>query len=57
MKKFFINFDMNSKRNIVSILAKKTAEHTLRRDANQTTCVAIYQPKAPAALSLFKKSK
>lgn len=39
---------MKNNRNYVAKLAKKTAKRTLRRDANQTTCVAIYQPKAPA---------
>jgi cyclic lactone autoinducer peptide len=37
---------------VVKIVAKKT----LRRDANSTTCTAIYQPKAPASLSKFKKA-
>lgn len=36
-------------------VAKKSAESALKRDANTTTCTAIYQPKAPAALSRFKK--
>ncbi len=36
-------------------IAKKTAENALRRDANQTTCSIIFQPKAPASLNRFKK--
>lgn len=36
-------------------IAKKSAVNALKRDANTTTCSAIYQPKAPAALSKFKK--
>ena len=36
-------------------IAKKTAENALRRDANQTTCSIIFQPKAPAGLNRFKK--
>lgn len=36
-------------------VAKKSAESTLKRNANTTTCCAIYQPKAPAALGKFKK--
>ncbi len=34
--------------------AKAAAESALKRDANRTTCYAIYQPKAPASLSRFK---
>ena len=37
-------------------LIKKIAESTLSNDANRTTCSAIYQPKAPSSLSLYKKS-
>lgn len=36
-------------------VAKKSAVSALKRDANTTTCTAIYQPKAPAVLSQFKK--
>lgn len=36
-------------------VAKKSAESALKRDANTTTCSAIYQPKAPATLNKFKK--
>lgn len=38
-------------------VARKAAERALRRDANATTCVGFYQPKAPAELKRFKKSK
>ncbi len=38
-------------------LVRKMAEKELRKDANRTTCVCIYQPKAPAALKRFKNSK
>ena len=34
--------------------AKSAAEKALKRNANSTTCWAIYQPKAPAALDRFK---
>lgn len=34
---------------------KKTAESSLKRDANSTTCCAIYQPKAPKDLKKFSK--
>ena len=37
-------------------VAKLVAEKSLRRDANSTTCTGIYQPKAPASLSKFKKA-
>jgi cyclic lactone autoinducer peptide len=37
-------------------IAKIIAEKALKRDANSTTCAAIYQPKAPAKLKNFKKS-
>lgn len=37
-------------------LAKTVAEKALKIDANSTTCVAIYQPKAPANLERFKKN-
>lgn len=36
--------------------AKKIAEKAMKRDANSTTCIGIYQPKAPANLENFKKS-
>lgn len=41
--------------NTFAKVAKKSAESALKRDANTTTCSAIYQPKAPAALNQFKK--
>lgn len=34
--------------------AKAAAENALKRNANSTTCWAIYQPKVPAALDRFK---
>lgn len=34
---------------------KKLANHSLKVDANNTTCLTIYQPKAPAALKNFSK--
>lgn len=36
-------------------VAKKVAENSLKRDANSTTCGAVYQPKAPTALKNFSK--
>lgn len=35
--------------------AKSAAESALKRDANNTTCAAIYQPKVPANLKYFKR--
>lgn len=37
---------MKSRQNLIAVVAKKAAEHALRRDANRTTCLSIYQPKA-----------
>jgi hypothetical protein len=44
-------------KNFAAKAAKAVALHALKRDANSTTCLAIYQPKAPVNLSLFKKHK
>lgn len=33
----------------------KVAESSLTREANSTSCVMVYQPKAPAALKKFSK--
>lgn len=46
---------MNKALSFFSEVSKKTAEHTLKRDANTTTCCAIYQPKAPVGLKKFSK--
>lgn len=42
-----------------SLLAvtRKMAISSLKRDANSTTCCAVYQPKAPANLKKFSKIK
>lgn len=48
---------MKSNKNLIAVVAKKAAEHALRRDANRTTCMCIYQPKAPEALKRFKNTK
>ena len=34
---------------------KKAVESTVRRDANSTSCIVIYQPQAPASLKKFSK--
>ena len=48
---------MESKKALIAEGAKKAAEKALRKDANRTTCLAFYQPKAPADLKRFKNSK
>lgn len=48
---------MNKGKIMVAKLAKITAERALVRDANSTTCVAVFQPKTPANLDKFKVSK
>lgn len=40
-----------------SKVVKAVAEKELRRDANSTTCFAIYQPKAPSSLIRFKDKR
>lgn len=44
-------------RKLIADIARKTAEKALRRDANSTTCISIYQPKVPSELKRFKKEK
>lgn len=34
--------------------AKSAAEKALKRNANSTTCISFYQPKAPEALKKFQ---
>lgn len=48
---------MMNKMQPMAKMAKAIAEQVLKRDANQTTCSIFYQPKAPASLEQFKKSK
>ena len=48
---------MKSNKNLIAVVAKKAAEHALRRDANRTTCAGFYQPKAPVELERFKNNK
>lgn len=45
------------KKGIVAKTLKKVIEKTLVADANRTSCAVVYQPKAPAKLDSFKKSK
>lgn len=48
---------MGNKKTLIAKVARKAAEKALRKDANRTTCLAFYQPKAPADLKRFKNSK
>lgn len=48
---------MKNGRMLAAKIAKTVAERALRRDANQTTCSIMYQPKVPAGLNRFKKGK
>lgn len=40
---------------IIASIAKKSAENALRRDANVTSCGAVFQPKVPKDLKKFSK--
>lgn len=48
---------MTKSKKIIAKVAKFAAEKSLSRDANSTTCAAIYQPKAPLGLDRFKKTE
>lgn len=39
----------------VAMIAKYVAEKSLKKEANNTSCTIVYQPKAPLSLSKFKK--
>lgn len=45
---------MKEKKKYAAKAAKAVAELALRREANVTTCFALYQPKSPANLDRFK---
>lgn len=56
---FFIRKEvvfMAKNKKLFAKVAKNMAEKALTRDANSTTCAAIYQPKAPVGLERFKKT-
>lgn len=38
-------------------LTVKTIEKTVKNDANSTSCMIFYQPKAPASLKKFSKAE
>lgn len=46
---------MKNNRKITQNLMKKVVESTLKHDANSTSCIIFYQPKAPASLKKFSK--
>lgn len=46
---------MKSQKKNYSSIIKTIVEKTVRVDANSTTCIAVYQPKAPTALKKFSK--
>lgn len=46
---------MKSQKKNFTKLMKAVIGKSLTRDANSTTCMAVYQPKAPAALKKFSK--
>lgn len=48
---------MNKRKMVMAEILKKTAEHAMKRDANSTTCVAVFQPKVPKDLDRFKMFK
>ncbi len=48
---------MKNTKYILTNMVKMIAEASLKRDANQTTCSIIFQPKAPAGLQRFKKAQ
>mgnify|MGYP000197113433 CR=1 FL=1 len=42
-------------RKICTKMVKSIVEKVIRVDANSTTCMIVYQPKAPAMLKKFSK--
>ena len=48
---------MNNVKIVAAKIAKTAAESALKRDANNTTCFAIYQPQIPAKYSQFKNKQ
>lgn len=48
---------MKNTKQVFAKIAKAVAENALKRDANSTTCAAIYQPKAPANLIRYRKAE
>lgn len=46
---------MKVKKKIFTKVIKTITEKSLAHDANSTTCMAVYQPKAPKSLKKFSK--
>lgn len=46
---------MKSRKIIFAKVIKVITEKSLEHDANSTTCMAVYQPKAPESLKRFSK--
>ncbi|WP_294905521.1 cyclic lactone autoinducer peptide [uncultured Eubacterium sp.] len=46
---------MRSQEKIYSNIIKKIATGSLSVEANSTSCIMLYQPKAPATLKKFSK--
>lgn len=46
---------MKLNKKIYSKALKFAVEKSLENNANSTTCIMVYQPKAPAALKKFSK--
>ena len=46
---------MRSQKKIYSNIIKKIATGCLSVEANSTSCIMLYQPKAPATLKKFSK--
>ncbi len=45
------------RKNIAEKVLQKAVEKALVADANRTSCSVVYQPKVPAKLETFKKTK
>lgn len=48
---------MNKSKKLLGKLAKSTALHMLKREANNTSCLAVFQPAVPSKLALLKDKK
>ena len=40
---------------LLTKIFKKSVDLKLKNNANSTTCISVYQPKAPASLKKYKK--
>lgn len=46
---------MNAKNNVKAKVLKAVAKSAVKIDANSTSCIILWQPKAPASLKKFSK--